>query len=160
MKVKLRNYEIYVAAHVGIQRQVDNLQNGREDAYGAEKNRGWQNHIEGALGEKAFAKAFGLYWSGHVGDLDADDVGPYQVRTRSEYWHELILHKRDKDDRPYVLLTGLNGEYDIRGWMFARDGKKDKYWKDPTGKGRWAYFIPQEDLNKDFDELMDLIGRL
>jgi hypothetical protein len=34
--------------------------------------------------------------------------------------------------------------------MFARDAKQPKYWNDPTGKGRPAYFVPQSDLIDEF----------
>jgi hypothetical protein len=34
----------------------------------------------------------------------------------------------------------------VRGWMWGKDGKNAKYKQDPQGTNRWAYFIPQANL--------------
>jgi hypothetical protein len=60
----------------------------------------------------------------------------------------LILHPKDKDHDRFYLCVGMNGEYDIRGWIFGIEGKRSEYWDDPTRKGRPAFFVPQEKLEK------------
>jgi hypothetical protein len=145
-EIRLSPKEVLQGAVVGAMRQVENLKAGRQPAYGAGVLNDWQLHIEGALGEMAFAKFAGLYWSGAHG-FRADDVGSWQIRTRSEDWHELILHEDDADDRRFVLITGRNGDYVIHGWIFAKEGKRADLWKDPA-KGRPAFFVPQSELTR------------
>lgn len=147
LTITLTTAETYHAAMIGITRQVTNLRDCRTDAYGAEKDVGWQLHCEGACGEQAFAKFFGLYWSGAIGDLKADDVGYFQVRTNSRNNGDLILHYNDPDDRIFVLLTGLAPTYTVRGWLWGAEGKDDRWWRESApGKGRAAFFVPQSAL--------------
>ncbi len=146
-QITLSVAECYHAAMVGVTRQVTNLRDRRADAYGAEKDMGWQYHLEGACGEKAFAKFYGIYWSGAIGDLKADDVGYFQVRTNSRNNGDLILHYNDADDRIFVLLTGLAPTYTVRGWLWGGEGKDDRWWRESApGKGRAAFFVPQAAL--------------
>jgi len=146
-EIGLTTTEIMQGALVGVMRQVQNIRDRRQDKYGASNSKGWQLHIEGALGEMALAKFLDLYWGG-VGTFRGSDVGKsQQVRTRSRHNYELMLHPDDDDEQTYWLLTGTNGTYRVHGWLRGADGKKDHYWKDPAG-GRPAFFVPQSDLNK------------
>jgi hypothetical protein len=133
------------AAQVGIMRQVKSIKEGRRDRYGAAMGNGWQLHIEGAMGECAVAKVLGIYWSGSVNNFDGPDVGMLEVRTTDGHANRLILHDRDNDDAIFVLVTGVNGVYEVRGYISGRDGKLPEYLDDPIG-GRQAYFVPQDKL--------------
>lgn len=144
MQVSLDPSEMMLAAHAGVMRQVQNLKLGRKDANGASTDSGWQINLEGALGEYALAKCLGLYWPGK-GKLRAPDVGEVDVRTTSRDNGRLILHPSDPDDRVFYLLTGVNGRYQVRGWIAGKDGKREEFWKDPAG-GRPAFFVPQSAL--------------
>ncbi len=144
IEIQLTPQEILQGAFVGIMRQVQNLKNKNKPAYGAGKKKDWQLHIEGALGEMALGRHLNLFWS--KGVLRGDDVGIMQVRTRSRHSYDLIIHDRDKDDKKFWLLTGLNGCYWVRGWIMGADAKNQKYWLDPAG-GRPAYFVPAGELN-------------
>lgn len=139
--------EMHLAATVGCLRQIENLAGCRRDAYGADPENGWTLHIEGAAGELAFAKWSKHYWSGNLGNLQADDVGRVQIRTRAKHGWELPIHPRDPDDRIFVLITGRAPQLRLRGWIWGRDGKDQQYWSDPSGKGRPAYFVPNAVLN-------------
>ena len=141
VEIRLSLFEILEAASKGVMRQVQNLEKRRRQSNNHDPSRDWQDHINGALGECAVAKWLGIYWSGNLGCLQAADVGPLEVRTRSRPGYDLILHESDPDDRILILLTGLNGEYVIRGCILARDGKRREFWKDPAG-GRPAFFVP------------------
>jgi hypothetical protein len=148
MKVQLTSAEIFHAAGVGLMRQAQNIQKGRQPAYGSGSKNDWQIHIEGALGEFAVAKAFRIFWSGNVGQLSLPDVGCFQVRTTpSHEFGDLILHPSDADDATFILVTGCNGYYVLRGWLRAVEGKKQCYWKDPSKKKRHAFFVPQKVLH-------------
>lgn len=142
----LTRSEIERAARVGCERQIDNLLNELKDAHGAPTSEGWQRHIEGTIGEQSLAKCIDRYWSGNFGDLQAADVGPYQVRSTIYSTGRLRLHPTDKDDELFVLATGIPPTITIRGWLFAREGKKQEFWSAPQ-KDRWAFFVPQKFLH-------------
>ncbi len=131
---------------VGGMRQVSNLKKGRAGAHGADGKNDWQLHIEGCLGELALASHLGLFWDGKLHDLSKGDIGSIEVRTRSEGWHDLIIHEEDADDARFYLLTGRNGLYEIHGYILGFLAKRSEYWKDPAG-GRPAYFVPQNALS-------------
>src|SRR5688572_3645476 len=133
------------AAQVGVMREVQNRRAGRVHAHGCGPDNGWSQHIEGAAGELAVAKALGLFWSGAVGNLAADDVGPLQVRTTRVEAGCLIVHPSDPADRAFVLVTGQAPDFMLRGWIMGRHAKRHKWWADPAG-GRPAFFVPQRAL--------------
>lgn len=147
MLIQLTPSEMFMAAQVGVMRQVENVKAGRVPAHGCGDANNWQIHCEGAMGECALAKALGIYWTGK-GRLRAPDVGEVDVRTTEIPSGRLILHKEDPDDRAFYLLIGVNGRYEVKRWCYGREGKKDEFWEDPTGKGRWAYFVPQSELRR------------
>ena len=146
MDVQLTNFEILDAAAVGVQRQIQNIHQGARERYGAGNSQNWQIALEGALGEKALAKYLGIYWAGK-GGVGNPDVGEHDVRTTAHPEGRLIVHPEDKDNRFIWLLTGVYGEYMVRGGILAKDAKHKRWWSDPTGKGRHAYFIHQERLS-------------
>jgi len=120
---------------------------GKKHRYGAKETETWQMNIEGALGEIVIAKHFKIFWG--KGSYGADDVGPYEVRQTHHPHGSLIVHPGDKDDKRYYLVTGILGNYVIRGYMYAKDAKQQKYWSDPQKTNRPAFFVPQKDLIDD-----------
>jgi hypothetical protein len=145
--VTLSVAEVALAAGVGVRRQCSAILNRRSSAHGDRGAADWQLHIEGALAEFAVAKHLGLYWSGAHDDLRADDVGQYQVRSTKYADGMLVLHPPDPDERPFILVTGRNGEYALRGWVLGREGKRDEWWGDRWNTGRPAFFVPGEALH-------------
>ena len=139
--VTLTPAELMQAALVGVMREVQNRKAGRSHAWGGDAAEGWSYHVDGACGECAVAKLLGRFWSGAVGDLTADDVGPLQVRATSHSEGRLILHPRDPDNRAFVLVTGRAPDLTVRGWIPAKEAKRREWWADPTGK-RPAFFVP------------------
>jgi hypothetical protein len=131
------------AALAGEVRHGQNLKLGRRDAY-AFRGNGLAAHRLGAVGEYAVAKSLGLFWDG-PGELRAPDVGLLEVRTRSRHSFDLIVHPRDPDERAVVLVTCEEYVFRIHGWIWARDAKRERWWRDPAG-GRPAYFVPQSAL--------------
>jgi len=147
IKVELSIQEIRVALTVGVERQIEDIEKKKQSFKGESQAMAWQRHIEGALAECALAKYLGIYWSKRP--HNEPDVGDVDVRTTHWMSGNLRMDDKDKDDRKYYLLTGLNGEYIVRGWLYGRDGKKQEYWgtKDPSRPP--CYWIPQSDLNHD-----------
>jgi len=145
-KVTLTWSEVMQAAMVGVMRRVTDLRDKRRGAYNiAEDAPVWDIDIEGACGEMAAAKVLNVFWSGAHGQLRVADVGGrFQVRTRSKLTYELPLHPEDADDAVFVLVLGRAPHYNVKGWMYARDGKLPEYWDDPSGQNRPAFFVPRK----------------
>lgn len=162
MNIKLNRTEFFHAATVGIIRNIQNLTKGHKQLYGAKEEDGWKMNIQGACGESAVAKMLNIYYSGNIGNLKACDVNNkdrnIEVRTATKDHYRLILHPKDPDESIFVLVTGLAPKFSIKGWLFAKEAKQEKYWQD-TGNGRPAYFVPQNDL-KDIQSLKDFLQTL
>ena len=148
LPIKLNSAEIQMASQQATLRIIHCLQDGAKHRYGAKDTETWQMGIEGAMGEMVIAKHFGIYWG--KGSYGTDDVGPYEVRQTHHAHGKLIVHPDDKDEKRYYLVTGILGNYVIRGYMFAKDAKQQKYWSDPQGTNRPAFFVPQSDLIDEF----------
>lgn len=134
---------------VASQRAIMNMKFQVSPRYGAPELDGAEEiNIFSCRGEMAVAKYLNLFWSGSVGDYKAPDVGGLvEVRTINKAGRRLIVHPEDRDWAPYVLVDVSNQPMmKLVGWMFGTDAKNKKYWADPTGKGRHAYFVPQSDL--------------
>lgn len=154
MRVALTTEEMVKYASAGVSRCANALEKRRVGAHGFDRNHErWQIDVEGVLTEAAAAKALNLPYEPVVGALDTmlGDIGPgLQVRGTKYSSGSLLIHAKDLDDHKFILVTGIYGIYDIRGWIHARDGKLDKLWK--QYKGRGAYWVGQEWL-RPIDEL-------
>jgi hypothetical protein len=109
----------------------------------------------GALGEVAVSKGFNLWWTARL-DVGPGDVGDL-VESRAAWKrprHGLRVQKEDDNDLPFVCvdLSGLP-TVSLVGWDFAGECKNQEWWKDVTGKDRWAYYKPPG-LLRDCRELM------
>jgi hypothetical protein len=75
------------------------------------------------------------------------------VRTTRHANGHLLLHKESKDGRAdnpddtFVLLRGLAPEFELVGWIIARDGMLDENWGDKANKNRPCYWVPAEVLH-------------
>jgi hypothetical protein len=145
MNVNLEWFEVSRAALVGVSRQVEAMRKGLKNTL--EANDEWSAHILGALGECAFAKATNRYWNGSVNTFTVGgDVGArMQIRTRSRHTYDLIVREKDDDNDCYVLVTGGPDNFQIHGWMLARDAKKQQYLANYGNYGQ-AYFVPKSAL--------------
>lgn len=141
--VLLSRSEMRIAADVGVLRQLGALD--RPDAHGL-LGSGWNEHIEGSLGEMAFAKALGVYWAAPINTFkEGGDVGAFQVRTRSNDNYDLLVRPTDRDEDIFVLVVGQRGIYRVVGWLYGRECKRPEWLKTYGGRPP-AYFVPQEAL--------------
>lgn len=102
----------------------------------------------GAIGELAVAKHLDRYWAGI--DYGAVDASVVDVRSVDVEGHRMMLHPEDRDDLPVVLVLverELLPVVRLMGWIIGRDGKLREYWQDPTGKDRFAFFVPNSKLH-------------
>lgn len=149
IEVALSLHEVLIAANVGVRRRLAIIKDRSPDMYGQKpEHDGWQCHIEGSGAELAVAKHFDLFWSGHVGDYKAFDVGPYEVRQTPHHNGHLILQHKDLDkgDAPCILVTGSTPVFRLAGWIYGFEGLVNKYYTDKPRNGRPAFWIPQSDL--------------
>jgi len=147
MIVTLTWTEQFYAAQAGVMRRLSAANRKRSQPLGKPKSMGdWDKDIESCGAEAAVAKALGLYWQA----VDANphqlngDVSGIEVRSTKRKDGRLILHTKDPDDRPFVLVRGEMPTYDVVGWIMGRDGKKMDYTS--FGDGRPAFFVPAKDL--------------
>lgn len=150
-RIELTWFEVAMASHVGWMRQLTSLRAGRQDRHGFD-GLGWAEHIEGACGELAVAKLLGVFWNGSVDTFDAADLPRgLQVRTRSLDTYELLVRPNDHDGARFVLVTGKAPLFWVRGWILARDAKRDEWMQNHGGRPS-AYFVPHVALRR-IDEL-------
>lgn len=149
-EVTLTWHELEVAAMTGCARQIQAArqgmqEKGRRGRAGAEQN--WSEHILGACGEMAFAKARNIYFDHSVDSFKRPDVGAAQVRTRSRPDYELIVQPDANDDDWYVLVlpVRLPCTFRIVGCIKARDAKREE-WLKTHGGFQPAYFVPHSAL--------------
>jgi hypothetical protein len=146
IRVRLEWFEVSRAALVGVSRNVEALRKGLENSRPTRDSE-WHVHILGALGECAFAKATGRYWSGSVNTFKTGgDVGAIQVRTRSQHDYDLLVRDDDADGDIFVLVTGGPNDFLVHGWMRGRDAKDARFRRNYGGYGE-AYFVPKAKLS-------------
>lgn len=145
IEIMLSPTEIRFAAVVAVDRQLDNLKEGR-DPEGRPEELGWLRHFEGACGECAVAQWAGIYWNGNLGKLKATDVGRWEVKATARNNGRLLVPKAKLVmERAYILVTGIAPNLMIRGWAWGAEVGQEKYWGDP-GTGRPCFMMPQNDL--------------
>ena len=139
-KVKLTINEIRAGAFEGVQRRCNHLLTSPD-----KKGTPWDIDIEGAIKEKAVAKFLQLYWQEDADLENALDVGnKLEVRGTPYFNGCLIIYEKDKDNIPYILITGSAPEFHFKGWLFGKDAKQKEWWKTKAdGKKKPAYFVPQ-----------------
>jgi hypothetical protein len=143
--IELTTAEIIVASQVGLIRQCEDIKANKKPFVGESQDLAWQRHIEGALSECAMAKYLNIYWN--KSSWPNPDVGNIEVRVTHYKSGKLIIRPADKDDVKYYLLTGINGKYNIRGYIYAIEGKQDQYLSDAGQDRPKVYFVPQSDLH-------------
>lgn len=162
VEIELTHDEWMNAAMRGCERQVDGLIKNRvstQRGFIRQPTDGWFWNVNGAAGEACVAKWLGVPWDGCFGDLRASDVAFLEVRTTPGHDFPLRLQHEDKDDRVYILVTGVGPTWRIQGFILGAKGKQQEWFSDrpppackPTGRPG-AFWVPQESLGRDLDLL-------
>jgi hypothetical protein len=148
--IHLTKDEVTHAAHVGADRHISYL--SVTMGYNASRDQGWPFHIQGALGELAFALYADVPWEPHVGETGYKDVGDFwEVRATYHKYGRMILHDHDDDDDPFILAN----LYDLptvrlMGWCYAKEGKLPQFLETPEHNATirfGAYFVPVSHLH-------------
>jgi len=144
VQIEFTPSELEHAAFGGFRRRLDAIQRNGQPRYGLQADDPWGFDINSAIAEAAVARWLNLYWS--TGRIGAPDVGTsVEVRSTHRLDGCLLLHPPDRDDAPYVLVTGTGLTRNIIGWITGRHGKQQKWWR--TDTGRPAFFVPQSALH-------------
>lgn len=145
--ITLKRHELFMGAQAGMLRRLSALRRQRQERRGTPKLDLWGTDIEAALAELAVARLYNLYWE-RLADTPSElegDVGRLQVRSTWRENGRLIIHREDKDDAAFVLVTGRAPTYTIRGWILGAKAKQEHWWNE--GDGRPAFFVPQGALS-------------
>lgn len=144
MLIVLSNEEILGAVIVGSRRLMVSLKKGLAPA--AEASRSWNDEIEGALGESAFARATGLFFDPRLGRYGTPDVGMFHIRQTTLPEGCLIIRPKDTDG-VYALVVGSLGTYKLAGTITAERARAmSDCIKGPQDRPS-AWFIPQDRLD-------------
>jgi hypothetical protein len=144
--------EVAIAARIGEARTIRNRArgNGHRHNHPQPKAADWTTDIEAACAEVAAAKGLGVYMpitttpeEDRFGDLGYG----LHVRHSDREDARLILHPDDHDEGFFILVTGVAPVYALPGFIQGAAGKIEKWWSDPTGENRPAFFIPQNELH-------------
>lgn len=147
MRARLTQTELMVIAYVGSGRNVQCLTREYTPGAGIGVANTWTPNIEGAAGEMATAKALGIYWEPIIGNLHADDVGPYQVRTNmSRRYDDTCLRPRDKPNRVYISVLSFCPDFELIGWIRGADGKLDEYLRPGDPDRPPCFYVPRKKL--------------
>ena len=148
-KITLSNIELMAAAYEGVRIQCRKRMKKSKPTHSAGHENDWQYAIQGSIGEITLARYLNVFWCGAPqggGDVD----GFYEVRCSMKHNATLKVYDENKSDAPYVLITGINGDMIIQGWMWGHEAKnRSLYWRDSGERCRSeGYCIPIKDLNK------------
>lgn len=145
-EISLTMQQIRYAGLVGFERQLYNLSVHAGGA-GHINLYPWQNHIEAALSEYAVSLMLELPWTGiEVGDYSSKDVGPYQVRRTPPDRVELNVRVKDDPEDVFILVSGQDGRYYMRGWMLCADAQIPEYFRE-TQYGTKVYTVKLANLH-------------
>lgn len=109
-------------------------------------------HVQGATGEYVVMKGLRLLWDGEYFDNDewqkwrrlGHDVSGLEVKYTEHEDGGLLLRKHHRDDAVYVLVRPRGLRHEIAGWMYGREGKQAKYWREDVKK--WCWIVPDSEL--------------
>ncbi len=136
------------ACEIAVSRQIENLRARRPDARGV-KLSPWEGlllHLQGAVGEVAFAVLHGLTATkGTLGSFA--DVGAVEVKAITDPTHCLIVRPETPPETVCALMLVAHcPRVPMLGWIVARDAMRDEWRRDPNGRKAVAFFVPAKAL--------------
>jgi hypothetical protein len=153
------------AEDVGHAREIESLDTRRVNDNAPPDS--FVSHKLGTVGEVAAQLLLGLEprlacWPDrYAGDVVIPGMPPIQVRTRSQYWHGLIVYRKDdgghvylcftppRDGRPYALV--------FRGWCWGHEAQRPEFWN-ATDLPRAAYLVEPTSRLRSLQSLVALIA--
>lgn len=144
--IELTQAECAFAAQIGSRRHISAKFNNRGDIIGL--SNGWEDNIEGALAEIAFAKHMNLWFDPNLGKFGEADVGVWHVRGTKYDHGKLCIHPNEYTGK-YVLLTGRFNTWRVAGWITAEEGRQERFYTTVRDdRPVKCYWIPQSELKE------------
>ena len=148
--IELTEDEAVIACSHGCRREIRSAGKRSKDNAGFDNSEGagLAIHSIGAMGEMAFAKAFGL-WFGYGLELyHCPDIGNVHIRTRTKTWQELYIRPDDANGVYVLVSVDWPGptKFWVRGWIDAAEAKRHPEWLKTHGGRPPAYFVPHSAL--------------
>ena len=141
--VTLTIEELREAVHLGVERILRSLAEGRRPRFPYAHGQMWSAHIMGALGEAVVRKHTGWPWPKGVNTFrSVPDVGNAEVRWNSGVWRygrDVPLLKIRNDERPgtrCILVSGEAPTFVVRGWIESQDASS-LGWRDESKPPCW-----------------------
>ena len=139
INVTLTPNEVHNAASHALLRRYEKLAGRRKDRM--QKGRSdWDNEIEGACAEYAWASHTGKFWTG-VSNIKATDGQDVEIRWTKHASGGLIIYPHDDDESVFILARGFAPNFSFVGWMRGAAGKQAGKLTD------FGYLVPAEKLN-------------
>ncbi len=162
VRIRLTPEQLEYAHEMGLQRQQNAIANRRKQRGGGDGNfGGFRDHREKCCAEYACSIYWKVPWSPTIGQAGGTknpngdlciflEAGGLWIEIRHSTHDNagLIYYpRRDKGDRPYVLVTGKEGSYSIHGWLVGWDCLRLGKWQEGRGdQNRWLR-VPHRELN-------------
>lgn len=145
-QITLTEFECDFCRWVGKERRRLALENRRFQPYGEPPGDLVENDVRGAAAEYAVHIALRLPWKPLKKTLHDNhrDVSGNEVRSTAWRHGCLLVHDRDCDSAPFILVTGEMPSLRIVGWLYGRECKRPEFWR--HDRPRPAYFVPQSEL--------------
>jgi len=148
--ITLTEEDIDRAARVGLLRMKESIRKGHKDRK-QRKSEAERLGVDiiGAFGELSMCKIMGWEWSGSVGSYKGPDAKQnIEIRTRTNWNHDLIVKPYDNMDHVFVLVIGSAPTYEAVGWITGREVEAKFEIKDPGGGfSEPCFFVPQSCLH-------------
>lgn len=141
--------DIRHAGGIGLSRHIAMLPASWEHGY--KKDAGWDEDVEGACGEYAFALAMRLRWPARVSEGKKPNVAGLSVQTTKYIGTGCLIVRKDSLDIPQVLVVGKAPQYRVIGWFGKEEAMIPKFLRNPHHKSE-AWFVPQKYL-RDLSDL-------
>lgn len=141
----LSESEWNIGVAIGQRRQAENIRDHRKDRNNF-RGDGVKTHIFGVHCEMAGAAAVGVLWRDTL-FREADLGLRRQVRGAHYHHGRLLIHHDDNPTDIFILVTKEDDSpvFQVKGWAYGYEAKKDEFWRDPVGN-RPCFFAPQRIL--------------
>lgn len=144
IEVELELDEYEYAVYIGFKRQLLHLARRTRQRHGAVLNP-YQDE-EAACAECAVAAYYDLPWHDRAAGAEPYDCGFLQVRHTRWDTGQLLVYPDEKDDDPFILVTGAEGIYYLRGWLPGAEAKDPRWWGTLCREGHPCFHVPQAEL--------------
>lgn len=114
---------------------------------GRDLRQRWAQAIQGQMAEHAISKALGIYPIASAAGVRGDDPGGWDIRSTPWQNGHLIINGielPEMDNTRFILAVGHWPEFEIVGWIYGKDARRDEWWRGDERPPSW--WVPQSAL--------------